>query len=190
MSASTCSAPIGDQALVEYWLGELDESAEAHIDGHVLGCIECSQRLAEVVELADGIHSAFELGTVRAFVTDGFVKAAAKRGMRVREYRVPRNGSVNCSVAPDDELLVSRLEAPLAGVTRVDAIAYLDDAQTDVFRDVPFDAASGEVIITPKIAHVRTLPSHRQRFRLIAVDDSGERVIGDYTFNHIAQPAA
>jgi hypothetical protein len=108
----------------------------------------------------------------------------------VREYRVARNGSVNCSVAPEDELLVSRLEAPLAGVRRVDVISYLNDAQTDVFRDVPFDARSGEVVVAPQLAQLRAMPSHRRRLRLLAVDDSGERVLGDYTFNHTPHGAS
>jgi hypothetical protein len=189
VTSPTCAARIEDQALLEYWLGELDEVAEARIDEHVLGCIACSQRLGEIVALADGIRSAQSRGTLRAFVTDAFVRVAAGHGTRVREYRVPRNGSVDCSVAPEDELLVGRLEAPLAGVNRVDAICYVNDAPTDVFRDIPFDAASGQVVVMPKIAHMRTMPSHRRRFRLIAVDDGGERVIGDYTFNHTAHEA-
>ena len=190
MMPPTCAAPIGDQVLLEYWLGELDEAADAGIDEHVLACMACARRLEELVALADGIRSAFSRGTMRVFVTDAFVRSAAEQGTHVREYRVPRNGSVNCSVAPEDELLVSRLEAPLAGVNRLDVISYLNDAPTDVFRDVPFDAASGEVVLTPKIALVRTMPSHRRRFRLVAVDEHGERVIGDYTFNHVAHDAA
>jgi hypothetical protein len=184
-SPRRCVAPIGDQALIGYWLGELDEAAEARIDEHVLGCIECSQQLAQIVALADGTRAAFEQGTVRAFVTDAFVRGGAAHGMRVLEYRVPLNGSV----APEDELLVARLEAPLAGVSRIDAIAYLGDAPTDVFHDVPFDVASGEVVMAPKIALIRTMPSHRQSVRLVAIDEHGERVIGDYTFNHTAHEA-
>jgi hypothetical protein len=190
MTSPTCVAPVSDQALLEYWLGELDEAAEARIDQHVLGCIECSQGLAEIVALADGIRSAFRRGTVRAFVTDAFVKGAAEHGTRVREYRVPRNGSVNCSVAPEDELLVGRLEVPLVDVNRIDAISYVNDEPAEVFRDIPFDAASDEVVVTPKIAHIRSMPSHRQRLRLVAIDENGERVIGDYTFNHTAHEAA
>ena len=188
MTSPDCAAPIEDRTLVEYWLGELDEAAEARIDEHALGCDACSQRLAEIVALADGIRATFRRGAMRVFVTDAFVKAAAEHGARVREYRVPRNGSVNCSVAPDDDMLVARLEAPLAGVHRLDAISYRDGAAADVFTDIPFDPATGEVVITPKIAHIRTLPSHRQRIRLVAVEDGGERIIGDYTFNH-AGPA-
>lgn len=189
MMPGTCVAPIGDEALIAYWQGELDEAGEAHVDEHVLGCGECSERLAQIVALADGTRVAFAEGRVRAFVTDAFVRGAVEHGARVREYRVPRNGSVNCSVAPEDELLVSRLEAPLAGVRRIDAITYVDDALAGVVHDIPFDASSGEVVLMPKIAHVRTLPSHRQRVRLVAVEDDGERVIGDYTFNHTSHEA-
>jgi hypothetical protein len=189
MTSLPCTAPIGDHTLIEYWLGELDEAAEARIDEHVLGCSECSRRLTQIVELADGTRDAFKQGRVRAFVTAAFVRSAVDHGTRVREYRVPPNGSVNCSVAPEDELLVSRLEAPLAGVRRIDAITYVDDVPTEVFHDVPFDAASGEVVMSPRIAHVRTMPSHRRRVRLVAIDTGGERVIGDYTFNHTAHAA-
>jgi len=110
--------------------------------------------------------------------------------VRVREYRVPRNGSVNCNVAPEDQVLVARLEAPLAGVVRVDAITYLPEAPPAVFRDILFDPASGEIVITPKIAQIRAMPSHRQSMRLLAVDADGERVLGDYTFNHTAATPA
>ncbi len=186
MSSPTCVQPIADAALLEYWLGELEATAEARIDAHVLGCVQCSERLAQIVALADGTRAAFTRGAVRAFVTDAFVRSAAKHLTHVREYRVPRGGSVNCSLAPEDELLVARLEAPLAGVSRIDAFSYVDDEPTGVLEDIPFDAASSAVVLTPDIAHLRTMPSHRQRFRLVAIDEGGERVIGDYTFNHRA----
>ena len=187
MTAPVCNAPFDEPTLIAYWLGELDEAAEASIDEHVLGCDACSRGLSLIVALGDGIRAAFRRGSVRAFVTRAFVERAVERGTRVREYRVPRNGSVNCSVAPDDDLLIAHLEAPLAGVKRVDALSYLDDAAPpEVFRDIPFDAAGDEVVLAPKIAYVRTLPSHSQRVRLVAVDDRGERVIGDYTFTHSA----
>jgi len=190
MIPPTCAAPIADQTLIQYWLGELDQTAEARIDEHVLGCVECSERLAQIVALADGTRTAFTQGTVRAFVTDAFVRSATKNVTHVREYRVPRNGSVNCTIAPEDELLVARLEAPLGGVSRIDAFSYLDDEPTGVHQDIPFDAATSEVVLTPNMAQLRAMPSHRQRYRLVAIDADGERLIGDYTFNHTAHEAA
>jgi len=184
MIASACNAPIGLSALLEYWLGELDEAAEARIDEHLLGCGACSERLAELVALAGEIRAAFRQGTVRAFVTDAFVKILAEQGVRLREYRVSRDGSVNCTVAPEDELLAARLEAPLTGITRLDAISYPSMDAPQISRDIPFDAASGEVVLVPKIERIRTMPAHQHRVRLVAVDANGEHVIGDYTFIH------
>jgi hypothetical protein len=165
--------------LVAYWLGELDESQEAAIEEHYLGCAECSAQLAEVEALADGVRRAFAGGLIRAVVTPRFVEQLRSRGLRLREYRVPCNGSVNCSVAPEDDVLLSRLQVPLDGVERVDLI--VGDRR---FEDVAFDAASGEVVVAPSIAYIRTMPAYRNVMRLVAVEAGGERVLGEYTFHH------
>ncbi|MDZ5461717.1 RNA polymerase sigma factor, partial [Azohydromonas lata] len=52
-----------------------------------------------------------------------FVERLAAQGLRLREYRVPCNGSVNCSAAPQDEVLVGRLQVALQGVRRLDVAA-------------------------------------------------------------------
>jgi hypothetical protein len=104
-------------------------------------------------------------------------------GVRVREYRIPHNGSVHCSVAPDDDMLLSRLQAPLAGVRRVDAISRVGDVE-ERRDDVPFDPASGEVLYTPKVADVRLAPAHDVHVRLLAVEDGSERELGHYTLHH------
>lgn len=179
-----CDAPIALDELVAYWTGELDAAAQDRVDEHLLGCGRCSAALAELVALGDAVRAALAHGKVAAFVTDAFLKRLAGHGMRVREYRVARNGSVNCSVAPEDDLIAAHLEAPLAGVKRVDAVYYVADAPAQVLRDLPFDPASGEVVALPPMALLRSMPSHRQRMRLLAVDERGERVIGEYTFHH------
>lgn len=184
MNTPICTTPVELATLIAYWLGELDESAAEHIDEHILGCGACSARLAEIVALGSGIRGAIEKGEVRAFITGDFVKRLAGRGLRVREYRVPRNGSVNCFVAPEDDVVVAHLEAPLEGVLQVDVIFQFEDNPPETIRDIPFDAASGEVVLSPKIANLRVTAPHQHRLRLLAVDAGVERVIGDYTFNH------
>lgn len=184
----TCPHLIEFGTLVEYWLGELDEGAERPIEEHLLGCDACGARLDEIISLSSGIREAFERGAVHAFVTEGFVQGLARRGVRLREYSVPRNGSINCTVHPEDQLLVARLEAPLEGVSRVDAIRG-GDAPAHVFRDIPFDPRSGAVVLTPKIAVLRGMPSHCAQVRLVAVEGDTQRVIGDYTFMHSQYPA-
>jgi len=179
----SCLHPIEFATLTKYWLGEVDDAAEARIEEHLLGCDACGARLDEIISLSSGIREAFERGTVHAFLTEAFVQDLARRGVRLREYSVPRNGSVNCTVLPEDQLLVARLEAPLEGVTRVDAIRG-GDAPAHVFRDIPFDPRAGAVVLSPKIAAIRGMPAHSAQVRLVAVEGNTERVIGDYTFIH------
>ena len=150
--------------------------------GEHLGCEACSAGLAEVQVLVEGVRRAFDAGHVAAVLTPGFVERLRARGMRVREYAVPLNGSVNCTVAPEDQLLVGRLQAPLAGVERLDLL--VSDEGEHRLADVPFDAAAGEVVMAPGIAALRRRPAHRQVVRLVAVEQGGERMVGEYTFNH------
>lgn len=179
----TMHGHVDFETLAQYWLGELGEEAEAAADEHLLGCDRCGARFDEVVAFAGGIREAFARGTLHAFVTEGFVRRLGEQGIRVHEYRVPRNGSVNCTILPEDKLVVARMEAPLEGVTRVDAIRDVE-GQSKVFHDVPFDPASGTVVLVPRIATIREMPSHRAHVRLVSVEGTVERVLGEYTFNH------
>lgn len=184
--SAPCSAPLDERTLVEYWLDELPENAEAAIDEHLLGCGHCSARLAGLVALAGGIREALRAGRLQAVVSDAFVRRLAAQGLQVREYRVARNQAVNCTVAPEDDFVISRLEAPLAGVVRLDLVIHAPGLPEEVREDIPFDAARGEVIMSADVPRLRGMPSHRLRFELVAVDDGGRRLIGEYTFNHSA----
>jgi hypothetical protein len=85
--------------------------------------------------------------------------------------------------------MVARLQAPLAGVDQVDLL-LLDIPGEEPFRlrDIPFDPATGEVVLTPRIDRIRAAPAGRQRMQLMAVARDGERLIGEYTFNHTPWP--
>jgi hypothetical protein len=114
----------GVEALLDYWL--LDDPAGSAatdaVDEHLMQCEACGQLLDQLVALGDGVRAAFRGGDVEAVTGDAFVRRLAEHGLRLREYRLPHNGSVNCTVAPEDELLVARLEAPLQGVQRLDVV--------------------------------------------------------------------
>lgn len=190
MTRPGCTSPIPLPTLLEYWLGELDEAREAQLDEHLLGCDRCSANLQSLVDIADGVRAAMRAGSVGAVFPEAFLKQLAAQGLRLREYHVPHNGSVNCTVAPDDDLLISRLDAPLAGVERLDLERWVDEsADIERLRDVPFDAAAGEVVFTSRMEQIRALPASTMRVRLLAVGPSGERLVGQYTFNHTPWPA-
>lgn len=185
MTGRNCHDPIPLATLLEYWLDEVDETREDPIDRHLLGCESCSAALQALVDLGGAIRMAARAGAVHVALPIAFVERLAADGLHLRTYRVPHNGSVFCTVAPEDDLLITRLCAPLAGVEQID-IVYMSDAGTtlDRLRDVPFDAAAGEVVFTSRMDRVRALPATTLRCRLVAVSPSGERLVGEYNFHH------
>jgi hypothetical protein len=182
---SSCKTPLELDTLLAYWLGELDEAAETRTEEHLFGCASCSERMSELVALGLEMRQLTRAGAVRAVVNDAFVRRLVAQGARVREYRLPHNGSVNCTVAPEDDVVIARLEAPLRDVVRLDMVE-LDSEGKRLTRleDIPFRAGNHGVVIVPRIGDLRALPATTMRMRLLAVDEAGERVIGEYTFNH------
>ena len=181
----TCTDPIGFETLVAYWLGELPAEQEAGVEEHYLACAACAARLETLAAMAHGVRAAVEDGRVSLVVSPRFVDAMASAGLRLREYRLDPGGSVNCTIAAEDDAVVSRIRAPLAGVRRLDMVRAIDgvDGEQRV-TDVPFDAARGEVIVLPPAAWLKTMPAFTMRVRLVDVAERGETSIGEYTFRH------
>ena len=171
--------------LLDYWLRETDAATTERVDEHLMQCDACGEALDRLVALGAGIRDAFRGGAVMAVAGADFLRQLDARGIRIREYRLPHNGSVNCTVAPQDELLVSRLEAPLQGVERLDAVVKMSTAPGERrLEDLPFDAATGEILFFSPLTVVRNLPAHTMELTLLAVDDGGTRELGRYSFHH------
>ncbi|MCK0509735.1 hypothetical protein [Aromatoleum buckelii] len=176
--------------LLDYWLGDSDETTTDALDEHLFGCEACGAQLDRIAALTRGVREAFDAGRLSVVVTPRFVARLAEQGRRMREYRVPLNGSVNCSVGTDDEVVVGRLQVPLEGVQRLDITADASlGGDTEWLRDIPFDAASGEVVLLSKLAELREMPAHEMRVRVLAVEDQGSREIGHFTFRHTPSAA-
>ena len=179
----TCRNAIGFETLVAYWLAEMPEQDEAKLEEHLFGCAHCTRRLEDIAALASGVRAAVKHGKVSVVVSEPFVEAMKQAGLSLREYRLEPGGSVNCTIGADDDAVVSRLRAPLAGVERLDVVNMLGGGAAERLADVPFDAETGEVLLIPSAAWLKTT-AFTMRTRLIAVNAAGERPIGDYTFNH------
>jgi len=183
-----CARPIELETLVAYWLGELDEAAKAPIEEHVFACAHCTRRLESLAALASGIRAAVRDGAVFLSLTPRFLQLMKDEGLRIREYPVEPGGQVDCTITAEDDAVVSRLHAPLVGAKRVDVLHSLDLGGGRIERrrveDLPFDEESGEVLFTPSTKELRTLPAHTWRVQLLAVDEAGERTLGEYTFAH------
>jgi hypothetical protein len=181
----TCENPIGFETLVAYWLGEIPEKRESILEEHLMSCAYCTERLEGLAALASGVRAAVQEGKVSMVVTAPFAETMKQAGLRLREYRLESGGSVNCTIRTDDDAVISRLRAPLAGVKRLDVVRMRGGGVPDArLADVPFDAETGEVLVIPSAAWLKTMPAFTMRMRLIAVGEAGEKQIGDYTFNH------
>jgi hypothetical protein len=92
---------------------------------------------------------------------------------------------VLCTIGPQDDLVVGRMRAVLGGIERLDVLVHTSAHGSPArLENVPFDAEAGEIIFAPGAAYLRTLDSLTQRLELVALAETGERVIGEYTFNH------
>jgi hypothetical protein len=179
----SCSAPISPATLIEYWLGELPAEAQTAVEEHFLGCAHCAAQLEGLVELAEGIRALGARGVTHLIATRALLDEWSAKGLKMREYRLAPGESVQCTVTPEDDLVISRLRAPLEDVTRLDMVRIGEQGDTRL-PDIPFDAAAGEVFFCPPMPFLRALGSSTLRVRLLAVDDRGERPLGEYTFHH------
>ena len=172
-----------DATLLAWWLDELDEVQSAELEEHLFGCDACTARLRELLALRAGVRKTFHDSQFGTAVTLGFVERLRESGRRLREYRVDAGGSVMCTIAPDDDFVVSRMHAPLAGVRQVDLV-YENDSMQHRWSHIPFDAANNEVTFLPPVAMLRSMGASTMRARLYAVTLDSERVIAEYHFIH------
>jgi hypothetical protein len=172
-----------DASLLAWWLDELDEAESAAFDEHLFGCDACTTRLRELLQLRESVRKTFHESEFGTAVTPGFVQRLRDSGRRLREYHVDAGGSVMCTIAPDDDFVVSRMHAPLAGVRQVDLV-YENDSMQHRWAHIPFDAASNEVTFLPPVALLRSMGASTMRARLYAVTLDSERVIAEYHFIH------
>lgn len=119
-------------------------------------------------------------------ISDQFVKRFAETGHRMRDYAPPPGGSVQCTVAADDHLLVARLAVDLSSAARVD-LCWCNAEGVEQLRmtDIPVRGNAGSVICQQSITVAKASPSSVLIARLMAVDMEGaERLLGEYAFHH------
>ena len=187
MSSRSCHVTYPTATLLEYWLGELAAPAASAFEEHLFECGECSERMRNLVQLGHGIRRLTREGDLNTVLTAPYIEHLKQTGFRVREYRMEPGGSVACTITSNDDLVVAHLHAPLHGVRRLDLV--VDDVTAGVryrLEDVAFDATADEVVLAPSASGLRRLNVATQRVQLVAVESSGDRALGEYTFNHSA----
>lgn len=188
MSTVSCGAPLDWPTLLAYWLGSSIPTPRHGSRSIISAAPVAAGGWRSLGALAEGVRAVARASGVSAVVNEAFVRRLAERGLNVRAYRVPQNGSVNCTVAPEDDFVIARLEAPLAGVRRLDLVNVGSDGRAQTrLEDIPFVAESGHVVVSTRVDTLRALPATTLRMRLLAVDGNDERAIGEYTFHHTPQ---
>jgi hypothetical protein len=181
-----CSNPIDAPVLADYWLAALADSEEEAVELHLLDCDRCGARLREVAALSEGVRKLAREGSLRMVVSDAFLKRAAGEGLRVREYAPPPGGGVECTVTAEDDILIGRLAANFSGSKRVD-LCICDERGVEQLRlpDIPIHYGASSVLYQESITFAKAAPTNKMIARLVAFDESGgERLLGEYTFNH------
>jgi len=181
-----CSDPIDAAVLADYWLAALAQAEEEAAEEHLFACDECGARLREVIALAEGVRQLAREGSMRMVVSDAFLQRVREEGLRIREYAPPAGGGVECTVKAEDDLLIARLAANLSGAGRVD-LCLCDERGVEQVRmaDIPVHTGAGSVVYQESITRAKAMPTSRMIARLVAFDEAGgERLLGEYTFNH------
>jgi hypothetical protein len=181
----SCASPIEPALLADYWLAELPPGEESAVEEHLFACEDCSRSLQSIIALVEAIRALARQGNLGMIATRGFLDRLKREGLRPREYQAQPGGTVQCTVTPQDDLLIGRLAVDLSGIERVD-LALCDPSGTERFRmrDIPFRAAPGEVILNYPIGLARQSGPDVIVMKLLAVSGQGERVLAEYTFNH------
>lgn len=182
----SCPHPIDATVLADYWIASLEGPEEQAVEEHLLDCDRCGARLRDVIALAEGVRNLAREGSLQMVVSDAFLRRAAEEGLRVREYAPPPGGSVQCTVAAEDDLLIGRLAADLSGATRVD-LCICDERGVEQFRlaDIPVHSGASSVAYQEPIRLAKAAPTHKMIARLVAFDETGsQRLLGEYTFHH------
>ncbi len=178
------SALIEQAVLMDYWLAALSPAEEEAVEQHLMACGACGDRLREVIALAEGLRVLARSGSPQVIVDEAFARRAKANGLRVREYALPRGGSIQCTVAADDDLLLARLAVDLSGSSRVD-LSWCDPQGVERQRMADIPVGAGPVVCQQSITWAKASPTASMIARVLAVDEHGnERVLGEYTFHH------
>ena len=182
--SARCLEPLELAVLIDYWFGELPEPDQERVEEHLFACDECGGRVRELVGIGEGVRRLAHQGAFHVVVSPSFLETASRRGLRVREYSVPPGGRVACTVTPDDDLLVGRLQGDFSGISRLDLVVQTEGGPEQRVEDLPVNPSSREVILAEPMPVLRALGSCVIRMRLLAPDPAGERLVGEYTFAH------
>ena len=173
--------------LIALALDELTEAEAAPVEEHVLACGLCATRLERLLRLGDHVRALVHAGRTMSVGPPGLVEQLERQGLISRTYRIRPGQTVPCAVGAADVYSATHLEVDLTGVRRLDLLRS-SPVGTARIEDVPFDASRPVATLLTRSDLIRTFPSMKLTFRLVAVDGDAERTLGEYVLDHTATP--
>lgn len=178
----TCPRAEGTD-LLDWWLGDLAAAESDAFEEHLFACEHCRPAAQELSGIETGLRDIVRMGGIGFVPSASVLERLQRDGVRMRAYRLTPGDTVPCTVAADDELVVTRLAADLAGVDEVD-VSMTGGAIAIHLSGVPVERSRGEVVFASAGDDIRRLPKCVLHVRLTARTPAGPRVLGDYTLDH------
>jgi hypothetical protein len=178
--SAPCPNPIGEERLLDYFLGELAGADEESLEAHLFACAPCAARAEALAGLGVAVARA-----VLPVLSRAHFETLEGAGL-VSEVNVMAPGGVAEVVyPPEGKLLVIRLGGADLGQARRIDVEMRTSAGEPVGRidDVPFDASRGEVLVACQRHFAETFPRDLV-FGLDVVSGEARRRVGEYTVLH------
>ena len=151
----SCPNPVAWPTLVDYWAGDLDDSATAAVEEHLFGCADCTTVAARVAAVTESVRAA-----IPPIISHAHVERLRARGAQVRENEFAPGDRREVAFPIDADLLVHRLTGlDLTNAERVDFRITEEStgALVAAVDDVPFDRGAGAVLVACQ-RHYAALP--------------------------------
>jgi len=186
---ATCASPIADERLIDYWAGDLPVADGDAVESHLFACADCSARLETVASVTGGLGALARQGRISGIISRAMLNKLQRDGVRVRQFTLDPGETVPCAAYPGDDVVVTWLNADLAGVRSVSLrVTGPEDRVFGVLDDVAVPATATSVLWATPGAFVRSMPSTQLRLTLRSMDDAA--LLGEYVLEHTGLEAA
>ncbi|HEY6562830.1 MAG TPA: zf-HC2 domain-containing protein [Polyangiaceae bacterium] len=164
-------------------LGELAPDTEDELTGHLFECAACTSQAESVERLVTELR-----GMLPPLLTpERRKRLEAELGTEALAIvNVSPGEQATIELGADRPLGFWVMRADVQGAERLDCeFLTPDGAPFATFRDVPFDAERGELIVCCQLHYQALGADEEMRVRVSSVGAAGSRPIAEYRLNHI-----
>ncbi len=141
---ATCSHGVTAENWIDFFAGDLDENASERLDELLFECPDCAAEAERWGAVIGGVELA-----IPPVISTDTLRALQDRGELMNENAMQPGEHRQAEFPDGGRLLIHRLQGlDLAHTDRVDlALSTPAGAPLVRFEDVPFDRATGEVLV-------------------------------------------